>query len=280
MHGQVAGAQALLAGLPARLVVLGADRLQHRNIPAKRAQVRLLGAGLGKAGGIDDQCGVDLIEPVFDLTQATGLFKAGHCNRQRIEPSQLQALAEGIDKGSVGRLQVRAIEQDRHHRLFNPPLGKPVGLIGTGFARVIHRRAWQLLRLAPGVIALQPLAGQAIEQVQGIGLATLAQEVPEPLGLLCRHGTQAGKFRVGAIITRHQDQLHATGRQLQQLLDTVAPIADATVQRHQNHLGVAQYLVDIQVDRGMVLHLHRVGQTQAGEILGQLLGGFGQQRQV
>ncbi|MCY1420643.1 hypothetical protein D9M71_362700 [compost metagenome] len=192
----------------------------------------------------------------------------------------MQALAEGIDKGSVGRLQVRAIEQDRHHRLFDLPLGKPVSQIGTGFARVIHRRAWQLLRLAPGVIALQPLAGQAIEQVQGIGLAALAQEVPEPLGLLCRHGTEAGKFRIGAIITRHQDQLHATGCQFQQLLDTVAPIADATVQRHQDDLGVAQHLVDIQVNRGMVLHLHRVGQAQAGKVFGQLLGGVGEQCQV
>ena len=44
--------------------------------------------------------------------------------------------------------------------------------------------------------------------------------------------------------------------------------------------SMAQHLVDIQVDRGMVLHLHRVGQAQAGEITRQLLGGFGKQRQV
>ena len=43
---------------------------------------------------------------------------------------------------------------------------------------------------------------------------------------------------------------------------------------------MAQYLVDVQVDRGMVLHLHRVGQAQAGVILRQLLGGFGEQRQA
>lgn len=43
---------------------------------------------------------------------------------------------------------------------------------------------------------------------------------------------------------------------------------------------MAQYLVDVQVDRGMVLYLHRVGQAQAGVILGQLLGGIGEQCQV
>ncbi|MNT20219.1 hypothetical protein D3C72_1555210 [compost metagenome] len=175
---------------------------------------------------------------------------------------------------------MRAIEQDRHHRLLDLPLAEPVLQRRSRLARVIHRSARQLLRLAPGVGAIQVLAGEAVEQVQGIGLAALAQKVPEPFGLLGRHRAEAGQLRVRTVVARHQDQLYTTGGQFQQLFHTIAPIADATVQRHQDDLGMAQHLVDIQVDRGMVLYLHRVGQTQAGEILGQLLGGFGQQRQV
>jgi hypothetical protein len=43
---------------PSRLVVLGADRLQHRDIAAQRAQVGLFRAGLGKAGGVDHHFGL------------------------------------------------------------------------------------------------------------------------------------------------------------------------------------------------------------------------------
>ena len=52
------------------------------------------------------------------------------------------------------------------------------------------------------------------------------------------------------------------------------------MQRNQNHLGVAQHLIDVQIDRGVILHLHRIGQTQARIILGQLLRSLGEQRQT
>ncbi|VVP57591.1 hypothetical protein PS896_05819 [Pseudomonas fluorescens] len=43
---------------------------------------------------------------------------------------------------------------------------------------------------------------------------------------------------------------------------------------------MAQHFIDVQVDGGMVLHLHRVGQAKTGVVVGQLLGRFGQQRQA
>jgi len=108
----------------------------------------------------------------------------------------------------------------------------------------------------------------------------LAQKVPEPLGLPRGHSAQGAELRVGAVITGHQDQGHATLGQLHQPLDAVAPVADTTVQRQQNHLGVLQDLIEIEVDRTVVLHLHRVGQTQAWIIVRQLLRRFGQQGQA
>ena len=108
----------------------------------------------------------------------------------------------------------------------------------------------------------------------------LAQKVPEPFGLLDGHCAQGAEFRVGAVIARHQNQGHTAFSQLHQPFNAVAPVADATVQRQQNHLGVLQDLFDIQVDRAMVLHLHRVGQTQAWIIVRQLLRRFGQQGQA
>ncbi|MOA01564.1 hypothetical protein D3C78_1209790 [compost metagenome] len=97
--------------------------------------------------------------------------------------------------------------------MLNLPVFEPISQRGTGLLRVVHDRARQLLRLVPRVIALQPLVGQALEQVQGIGLAALAQEVPKPLGLCWRHRTQVSEFRIRTIIARYQDDVHTTGRQ-------------------------------------------------------------------
>ena len=111
VHGQVPRAQTLLAGLPAGLVVLGTNGLDHRDIAAKRAQMRSFRAGLSKPGGIENDPCADFIEQVLYHRQAARLLQAGDGNRQRIEPCRLQTLAEHIDKCRVGRLQMRAIEQ-------------------------------------------------------------------------------------------------------------------------------------------------------------------------
>lgn len=160
------------------------------------------------------------------------------------------------------------------------PLAIPIVEHRTGLGRVVQGGAWQRLGLVPRVVAAQPLVGQAVEQVHGIGLAALAQVVPEAFGWRTGDAAQPGQLRVWAVVTGHQNQLHTPRCERHQLFDTVTPVADAAMQRHQDDLGMAQHLVDIQVDRGMVLHLHRVGQAQAGEITRQLLGGFGKQRQV
>ncbi|EJT82749.1 hypothetical protein PPS11_43763 [Pseudomonas putida S11] len=118
MHGQVTRPQALLAGFPAGLVVLRADGLQHRDVATERAQVWAFRAGQGKAGGVEQHLGTYFVQPGFDLLQAGAFLEAGHGDRQRVEPGGLQALAEHIDERGVGRLQVRAVEQQWRHRLF------------------------------------------------------------------------------------------------------------------------------------------------------------------
>lgn len=119
-----------------------------------------------------------------------------------------------------------------------------------------------------------------MKQIQCVLHAALAQELPELVALRSRHSTQVAQFGVGTVIARHQNDLHAPRCQLHEPLDAVTPVADATVQGNQNDFGVAQQFIDVQVDRGVILHLHRVGQTQAGVVFGQLPGGFGQQRQA
>ncbi|MNL19984.1 hypothetical protein D3C87_1412130 [compost metagenome] len=104
MHRQIARAEALLAVTPAGLVVLRADRLDHRNVAAKRPQVRGLRAGLGEPGGVENHPGLNLVQPVLDHRQAAGFFQTGHRDRQRIQPRRLQALAEHIDERGVRRL--------------------------------------------------------------------------------------------------------------------------------------------------------------------------------
>ncbi|MNP46947.1 hypothetical protein D3C76_1409810 [compost metagenome] len=54
VHRQVSRAEALFAGAPARLVVLGTNGLDHRNIAAKRSQVRCFRARLGETGSVQD----------------------------------------------------------------------------------------------------------------------------------------------------------------------------------------------------------------------------------
>ncbi|CRM98709.1 hypothetical protein [Pseudomonas sp. 34 E 7] len=280
VHRQVAGAEPLCAGLPAGLVILGADRLDHRDIAPKRAQVRCFRAGLGKACGVEYHCGLHVVQQVLDHREATGLFQTGHCDGQRVQARGLQALAEHIDKPGIGRLQVRAVEQHRSHGEVGVPLRLPVIEAGIGGVRVIDRRTRQGLRFGPGIVAAQMGTGQAAIKVQRIAQATLAQKVPQTLALFGGDGAQAAEFRVRTIVPRHQDQRDAASGQFHQALDAVAPITDAAVQGNQDDLGVAQHLIDVQVDRGVVLHLHRVGQAQAGVILGQLLRRFGEQRQA
>ncbi len=280
VHRQVAGTQALLAGLPGWLVVLRADRLNHRYVAPERAQMRRLRARLGKAGGIENQLDICLIQPVFHLNKAARLLEAGHGDGQRINALCQQAHAEFINETGVGRLQVRAIEQQRHHRLPAPPFGLPIDKLGTGKARVINSSTRQRLGFGPRVIAAQPLTRHAMKQIQCVLHAALAQELPELVALRSRHSTQVAQFGVGTVIARHQNDLHAPRCQLHEPLDAVTPVADATVQGNQNDFGVAQQFIDVQVDRGVILHLHRVGQTQAGVVFGQLPGGFGQQRQA
>ncbi|MNW07654.1 hypothetical protein D3C71_2043120 [compost metagenome] len=68
--------------------------------------MRGLRAGLGEPGGVENHRGLHLVQPVFDHCQAAGLFQAGQRDRQRVEPRHLQALAEHIDEGSIGSLQM------------------------------------------------------------------------------------------------------------------------------------------------------------------------------
>ncbi|MNL19985.1 hypothetical protein D3C87_1412140 [compost metagenome] len=156
---------------------------------------------------------------------------------------------------------MRAVKQHRRDRACRQPIGLPVTQCGAGFIRVVNRRARQRLRFFPDVIASQPTVGEAAEKVQRIAQAALAQELPEAITIHSVDGAQVAEFRIRTVIARHQNHLHTALGQFDQTLDAVAPIGDAAVQRDQDHLGVAQHFVDVQIDRSMVLHLHRVGQT-------------------
>ncbi|MND53991.1 hypothetical protein D3C80_450410 [compost metagenome] len=145
---------------------------------------------------------------------------------------------------------------------------------------MVEGDAGQGLWLAPAVVAFKPLAGDAAEELPGIVQAALAQVLPEAFGILGRHVAEVGQLGIGAVIAGHEDQLGAALGQGHQLLDAVAPVTDAAVDRDEDDLGVLQHLVDVQVHRGVVLQLHGVGQAQAGIVLRQLAGGLGQQRQV
>ena len=163
VHRQVTRAEALFAGAPTGFVVLGANRLDHRNIAAKRPQMRRFGAGLGEAGGVENHLGIDLIQQVLDHRKAAGLFQTGQRNRQRVQPRRLQTLAENIDEtrcsppaNASGKTAPPPPVDRLASRLANPQCG-------GAFLRVVNRGARQGLRLGPGVVAIQPAIGQAAE---------------------------------------------------------------------------------------------------------------------
>ncbi|MCY1402987.1 hypothetical protein D9M71_181510 [compost metagenome] len=54
VHRQITRAKPLFTGAPTRFVVLGANRLDHRNIAAEWPHMRCFRAGLGKAGGVQN----------------------------------------------------------------------------------------------------------------------------------------------------------------------------------------------------------------------------------
>ncbi len=282
VHRQITGAEALFAGSPTGFVVLGANRLDHRDIATKRPQVRRFGAGLGETGGVENHRPPRL-HPASPRPRARqpGSFRLASAIGNGFKPRRLQALAENINEtrcsppaNASGRTAPPP-PADRRCQSACQSLSAR-----RAFVRVVNRRARQGLRLGPGVIATQPAIGQAAKEVQGIAHATLTQELPEPVAVFGAHGAQVTELRVRAVIARHQNQLHAALGQFHQALDAVAPIGDAAVQRNQDHLGVAQHFIDIQIDRGVVLHLHRVGQAHARVIVGQLLRRLGEQRQA
>lgn len=98
-----------------------------------------------------------------------------------------------------------------------------------------QRHPRQRLRFAPGVVAAEALAGQAAVELPGVLQAALAQVLPEALGLLRRQVAEGAQLRVGAVVAGHRDQQRAALGQRHQLLHTVAPVADAAVQRKQDH---------------------------------------------
>ncbi|MCY1350912.1 hypothetical protein D9M69_371580 [compost metagenome] len=280
VHGQVARPQPLRVVAPERFVVQRADGLQHRDVAAEGAQAGGVRVGLGEAGGVDDQPGAGLVQPVFHSLQALGFLEAGDGDGQGVQAPGRQAFAEGVDEGGVRRLQVGAIEEQGGHRRIGAPVRPPVLQPRLAQAWVVEGDAGQGLWLAPAVVAFKPLAGDAAEELPGIVQAALAQVLPEAFGILGRHVAEVGQLGIGAVIAGHEDQLGAALGQGHQLLDAVAPVTDAAVDRDEDDLGVLQHLVDVQVHRGVVLQLHGVGQAQAGIVLRQLAGGLGQQRQV
>ena len=280
MHGQVARTQALGTGLPLLFAVQGAERLQHRYIAPERPRLWRFRVGLGEAGGVEDHRRVGLIQPGFDLRQAFGFLEAGYGYRQRVETLGLQALAEDVDEGRVPGLYLGAVEQQRRHRPAGLPVGAPVIQGCLSMARVMDQRARQGARLAPGVVALQPAAGDAVQQMAGIVRTALAQVLPQALAVLACHVAQFAQLGIGAVVARHQDDGGAQAAQLDHTFDAVAPVADAAVHRDQDDLGVAQHLLDVEIHRSMVGQLRRAGQAQAGEIRGQLARHLGQQGEV
>ena len=230
VHGQVSGAEALLTVTPAGFVILSANGLNHRNIAPERTQVRRLRAGLRKAGGIQNDARVHLIQQVLDHGQTARFFEAGDSNWQGIESRCLQTLAKHIDKRGVGRLQVRAIEQHCGHGLPGQPVGLPMGELRAGMGRVVDRGTRQGLWFVPRIVTPQPLAGQAAIELQRVVPPALTQKMPKPFALFGRHGAQTAEFRVGAIIARYQNQRDAAFRQLHEALNAIAPVANATVQ--------------------------------------------------
>ncbi len=175
---------------------------------------------------------------------------------------------------------MRAVEQQRDYRLLGKPVCLPVGKLRACQPRMVDRRARQRRGLGPGIIAVQPATGHAVVQLQRVLQAALTQKLPESVAFYARHGAQITQLWIRAIITGHQNDLNAACREFHEPLDAVAPVANTAVQRNQNDLCVTQHFIDVQVDRGVILDLHRVGQTQAGVVFGELPGGLGQQRQA
>ncbi len=149
MHRQIASAEALFAGLPGRLVVLRADGLNDRHVAPKRPQMRRFRTRLGKTGGIEDQLGFSLIQPVLHLSETAGFLEAGHGNGQRVDALRLQARTELVDETGIGGLQVRAIEQQRRHRLLGKPVCLPIGKLRACQSRMVDGRARQRRGLGP-----------------------------------------------------------------------------------------------------------------------------------
>jgi len=118
VHRHVPRAQALAIGEPVVAIAAAENHLQDGRIVGQRrvGLPRAIERRGGKRRGIEHQRHAMRVAQLLQNLAADRLLERTERQRQRTEPGIEQSVGQRVEHLGVARLQVRAIEQQRHHR--------------------------------------------------------------------------------------------------------------------------------------------------------------------
>ena len=237
--------------------------MQHRAAGAVEGRLAAPGARGrdGEAGGVEDHRRRCLGQQAGDDAGGDRLLEAGKEEGQRVEAARAQRGDQRVHRAQIAGLHQRPIEDERGHGRAHRPRtdhGVEVGAIET---RPVEARAQQRRRLGPGRVVTDQAGGEGKQVTVVLGPAVDAV-LPQPVRALGRHGAEPDELGVRLVVARHHGERDAAPpAALDNLLDTIGPIADAPQQPHQDELGPRDDFVHVEVDREVVAQVHEVGEA-------------------
>ena len=249
VHRDVARRQSLHAPGPALLVPAREHHLEHRPPAGVEGPLPPLRARRchREAGGVQHQAHVRLVQHPFREVRGDGVLQARHVERERVHPAGAERARERVDGGEVGRLKVRAIEDDGGGGGVRDPLRDELFEAAHARARTVDPGARQGGGLAPLAWATDEIRRKG-EQVAGIGGTRVHAVLPQAVGGLGRHTAEGHELGIGLIVAGQEGERDRSGiAGLDELLDAVGPVAAAPEHARDDELRLRDHRLDVGV---------------------------------
>ena len=208
---------------------------------------------------------------------------------QRVQSLGLQGSRHRIEHRRVARLQVRAVENQRHHRRTVAPARAQVVDASHRAARAeshaghmqcdLRQAARRLRRVA----VAQAMESDGAQELQRIGRAARTRVLPQlPSDRRWQRAAREQVFVLLQVAREDGELLPLAARELLDLLQAIRPgrLGAQVVDDHDPR--VLQHLVDVQVERSRLAQVLQVGEPQrrvARVARGERGAGRGEQRQ-
>ena len=250
IHREVAGVQALAAGLPGLFRGAGQHDLQHRAVEGRK--------GIGgsarchrEACGIQDHVGLAAVQGFRNEGHAGCILQACDIDRLAADAARGKRIDQRVNGRCLRAFQDGTVEGDRRQ-----------GLIcrrGVPIESGLRQQA------SPAPVLRVPRNDmRAIgKEAARIDLAARHQILAQPLAMPRLQRRARRECRIGGRIAGQDRKRDAAiARKCLDLFEPVAPVACAPQQAQHDELRRGQRPLDVEVDGKIVLQLQKIGQPQ------------------